>query len=214
MTVIEEQKIIQRVLDGDRNAFEVLVLANHNKVYNLALRVVGDWSEALDVSQEAFLRAYQSLGDFRGDCRFTIWLYRLTYNMCIDFLRKKYRNRAASLTYHDENNDTKDIEIHDVRNLPEDVVLSKEIRGAITDCILELQPMHRDIIYLREITGMSYNELATTLNINEGTVKSRLARARICLITIFVKNGTDHRYYSQNDKDVRIHTTNIKEYSA
>ena len=190
MTSEEELQIINIVLNGDSNAFEKLVLANQKNMYNLALKMTGNEDDALDISQEAFLKAYRQLDSFRGDSRFSVWLYRLTYNLCIDFLRKKPRTGVISLSYQDDSGDIQDLEIPDMRNLPENGILRKEIRNAIAAGINELSQRHREILVMREITGMSYGEIAETLNLSEGTVKSRLARARLSLVDFLVKKGT------------------------
>ena len=185
----EELRIIHKVSGGDRNAFEELVLANQKNVYNLALKMTGGEEDALDISQEAFLKAYRQLESFRGDSRFSVWLYRLTYNLCIDFLRKKPRMTVISLAYKDDD-DSRDIDIPDIQNLPEDSVIRRETREAVVDSIGELGPKHREILTMREITGMSYVDIASILKISEGTVKSRLARARMCLANILIEKGT------------------------
>ena len=190
MTAGEEAGIIRRVLDGDHNAFEALVLDNQDNVYNLALKMTYSEEDALDISQEAFLRAYRQLAGFRGESRFSVWLYRLTYNLCIDFLRKRKLTAAVSITYGDDADDNCDIEIPDLRELPEDSVLRKEMKESIAESINELSPQHREIIVLREINGMSYTDLARTLDVSEGTVKSRLARARASLAGILLGKGT------------------------
>ena len=186
----DEQRAIKLVLGGDKYAFEDLVLANQKNVYNLALKLTGNEDDALDISQEAFLKAYTQLESFRGESRFSVWMYRLTYNLCIDFLRKKPKANVVSLTYQDDNDEVGDFEIPDMKDLPEDVVLRRESRKTIAESINELSPRHREILVMREITGMSYDEMATTLNVSEGTVKSRLARARKCLVSILIKKGT------------------------
>ena len=197
MTLDDELRIIQRVLDGDRNAFEELLLANQKNVYNLALKMTGSEEDALDISQEAFLKAYRQLGSFRGESLFSVWLYRLTYNLCIDFLRKKPRTGVVSLTQQDDD-DTRDIEVPDVRELPEDRLLRKETRKTIAACIDKLGSKHREIFVMREITGMSYVDIASVLQINEGTVKSRLARARASLANILMEKGTFPDSYRLN----------------
>ena len=197
MTLEEELQIIRNVLDGDRNAFEELLLANQKNVYNLALKMTGGEEDALDISQEAFLKAYRQLGAFRGESRFSVWLYRLTYNLCIDFLRKKPRAGVVSLTQQDDD-DTRDIEIPDVRELPEDRLIRKETRKTIVECMDKLGSRHREILVMREITGMSYIDIASVLEINEGTVKSRLARARASLANILVEKGTFPDNYRLN----------------
>jgi len=197
MTSEEELEIIKNVLDGDNNAFEELFMANQKNVYNLALKMTGNEEDALDISQEAFLKSYRQLSGFRGESRFSVWLYRLTYNLCIDFLRKKPRAKIVSLTFQDENDDSQDLEIPDLRSLPEESLFRKEMRESIAESINELNPKHREILVMREITGMSYDEIADTLNLSEGTVKSRLARARLNLANILVRKGTFPESYRQ-----------------
>jgi len=191
MNIEIEKEIIQRVLSGDKNAFEGLVLENQKNVYNLALKMTRNENDALDISQEAFLRAFRQLGNFRGESRFSVWMYRLTYNICIDFLRRKKPDATTiSLDYEDSNTDVAPLEIPDLRNLPEESAMRAEMRKNIADSICELPLKYRKMIVMREITGMSYDEMATSLNMNIGTVKSRLARARLRLIEILKEKGT------------------------
>jgi len=174
----EEQQIIQRVLSGEKNAFEELVIANQKNVFNLAIKLVGDWNDALDISQEAFIKAFQQLGSFRAESRFAVWMYKLTYNLCIDFLRKKKRTATTSLSYEDDNGKTIDIEVADHRSLPENELISQEAQSIIITYINQLNAIHRQVLYMREVTAMSYSEMAIALSLSEGTVKSRLSRAR------------------------------------
>ena len=190
MTTQEEKDIIKKVTGGDKNAFEELVLANQKNVYNLALKMTKNADDALDISQEAFIKAYRQLSSFRGDSKFSVWLYRLTYNLCIDFLRKNSTAKTVSLDFEDSAGDVKPLEIPDLRNLPEDNAIRTETRKNIADGIKELPDNHREILVMREVTGMSYEEISSSLGINAGTVKSRLARAREKLIEILVKKGT------------------------
>ena len=190
MTAAEELTIISTVLGGQPDAFEALVVDNQQKVYNLALKMTKNEEDAMDVSQEAFLKAYRSLDKFRGDSRFSVWLYRMTYNLCIDLLRRRTRTGSVSLTHGEDADDVGEIEIPDLRNLPEDAAIRHETRQAIKQSIEELPPKHREILIMREVSGMSYSELADALAINEGTVKSRLARARLALVNILEKKGT------------------------
>jgi len=185
-----ENKIIQKVIAGDTNAFEHLVLANQKNVYNLALKMTRNEDDALDLSQEAFVKAYQQLTAFRGDSRFSVWLYRLTYNLCIDFIRKKSKQTTVSLDYKDDDNEVSSYEIPDLRDLPEDNAIRKEMRKAIEQSIGGLNLDHREVLIMREITGLSYDEIAETLMISVGTVKSRLARARMKVIESLKEKGT------------------------
>jgi len=201
MNIEVEQEIIQRVIGGDKNAFEGLVLVNEKNVYNLALKMTRNEEDALDISQEAFVKAFKQLRNFRGDSRFSVWMYRLTYNLCIDFLRKKPKTQTTSLYYEDEGGDSTPLEIPDVRNLPEDSALRNEMRKNINEGIKDLPLKHREVIVMREIAGMSYEEIARTLRMNEGTVKSRLARARLKLIEILKEKGTFPESYRLKERE-------------
>ena len=201
MTLDEERHIIQNVIDGDKNAFEELLLANQKNVYNLAVKMTGNEDDALDISQEAFLKAYSQLGSFRAESRFSVWMYRLTYNLCIDFLRKKPKGAPVSLSQQDEDDESRQIEIPDLRNLPEDRAIQKETRTIIAESITELGQRHREIFVMREITGMSYVDIAATLDISEGTVKSRLSRARLSLANILIGKGTFPESYRHNGRE-------------
>ena len=190
MTKEMEADYIRRVLSGDSSAFEPLVQENQKNVYNLALRMTGSEEDALDISQEVFLKAYSGLASFRCESRLGFWLYRLTYNMCVDLSRKRKRENLTSLTYLDDSGEENELEIPDTRRMPEDELQRAELRRAVRAAIDTLTPEHRSMLLLREIGGMSYAEIAQVLGLNEGTVKSRLARARIKLAGILVGNGT------------------------
>lgn len=206
MTSAEELLVIERINGGDTNAFEELVLDNQKKVYNLALKMTGNENDALDISQEAFLKAYTSLKNFRADSRFSVWMYRLTYNLCIDFIRKKQRTPSSSLTYMDDEGEAIELEVPDLRYSPENETERRELREEIASGINKLPVKHSQILVMREITGMSYYDIADTLEISEGTVKSRLSRARQGLVNILNKNGTfstDNRLKSSKEVEPR-----------
>ncbi len=190
MTREEESAIIAKVLDGDADAFEPLVTANKNFVYNIALKMLSNPEDAFDVSQEAFVKAYRSLKDFKGDSSFSSWLYRITANMCLDFMRKNKKRRAASIVYLDDDNDLKEFDLPDTRFDPETELERKELGRAINDALTLLPEDQRSILLLRELNGMSYAEISDILNLETGTVKSRLFRARARLAKILRDNGT------------------------
>jgi RNA polymerase sigma-70 factor (ECF subfamily) len=196
MTVPEELALIDRVRSGETDAFEALVLDNQKKVYNLALKMTGNEEDALDISQEAFIKAYTGLKSFRGESRFSVWLYRLTYNLSIDLIRKNQRTQVSSLTYIDDSGDYADFEIPDLSCEPESALEKREVKEAISKGIDELPEKHREILLMREMTGMSYEDIAVTLSLSEGTVKSRLSRARAGLAQLLNKYGT----FSQSDR--------------
>jgi len=199
--LLDERTIIQKIIAGDKNAFEDLVIANQKNVYNLALKMTKNEDDALDISQEAFIKAYRNLRKFRGDSKFSVWLYRLTYNICIDFLRKQSKEKVISLDFEDDSGDVSPIEIPDVRNLPEDSAVRREVRKTIAESFSDLPQKHRDVLVMREVNSMSYEEIAETLMVNVGTVKSRIARARMSLADILVKKGTFPSSYRHKSID-------------
>ena len=188
MTRAEESGLIKRVTGGDADAFEPFVLEHGKKIYNLALRMLGNEHDAQDASQEAFLRAFGSLSSFRGDCKFSVWLYRLTTNICIDMIRS--RDVTTVPIDGDEGDETpRAPEIPDTRYSPETEFEKKELRDAVRHGLERLSPEHRRILLLREISGLSYEEIGTALELEPGTVKSRIFRARQLLCGFLEETG-------------------------
>ena len=203
MTREEEDLLVSKVQSGDSASFEKLVLDNQTRVYNLALRMVGNEEDAFDMSQEAFIKAYNSIGSFRGDSRFSVWLYRLTTNVCLDFLRSESRKNHSSLTYLSDEDDDKELEIPDDRFSPETIAEKKELREAVNKGLLSLPKDYRAILLLREIDGLSYDEIASALSLEEGTVKSRIFRARKRLCAILSADGNfSNNHSSKKQKEV------------
>lgn len=201
MTKDEEKGFIERVLAGDESAYEPLVTENQTKVYRLALRILKNEADAEDAAQEAFLKAYTSLADFRGDSRFSVWLYRLTNNICIDMLRKSKRAVIVSLQTEDDDGEETEIAIPDERYSPERLAE----RAADRDAVRTRSPRCRDcreILALRESAGLSYDEIALRLlSLELGTVKSRLNRARKKLCIALLKSGNfSDRFPSKQGK--------------
>lgn len=185
----EEAKIIERVLGGDTDAFETLVIEYQKKTYNLALRLVGNAEDALDMTQEAFLRAYTSLSGFRGESKFSVWLYRLTSNVCIDFIRSRKRNASGSLSYLNDDDELSEMEIPDNRFSPETEYEKKCLRDSVAAGLEKLSLEYRQILAMREIGGLSYEEIGEALELEPGTVKSRIFRARKRLCNILIEDG-------------------------
>ena len=131
MTREEELAIVQGVRAGDANAFETLVTAYEKTVYNLALRMVGNPQDAEDMTQEAFLKAYNSLDSFRGDSKFSVWLYRIVSNVCLDHLRKKNRRSTVSLSVEDDEGEEIQLDIPDTALSPEAMLEQKLTREAV-----------------------------------------------------------------------------------
>lgn len=204
MTKDEEKGYIERVLAGDESAYEPLVTENQTKVYRLALRILKNEADAEDAAQEAFLKAYTSLADFRGDSRFSVWLYRLTNNICIDMLRKNKRAVIVSLQTEDDDGEETEIAIPDERYSPERLAERAADRDAVRTALAALPDDCREILALRESAGLSYDEIAAALSLEVGTVKSRLNRARKKLCIALLKSGNfSDRFPSKQGRGVK-----------
>ena len=188
MTEVSEKKIIEKVLGGDANAFEELVLKYEKTVYNLALRMVGDRDDASDMTQETFIKAYGSLSSFRGDSKFSVWIYRIATNVCLDFLRSKSRKQQVSLTVSDDDEDAQ-LDIPDPSSAPEQQLMQKISMQSVEEGLKTLPDKQRQILVMRELGGMSYAEIGKALSLEEGTVKSRIFRARKRLCTFLLDSG-------------------------
>jgi len=173
---------------GDQDAFGILVERHQSLVYSLACRMVGSPEDAADLSQEAFLRAWRGLPRFDARSAFTTWLYRLTSNVCIDFLRRERRRSEVSMTVENEDGEHQ-LDLPDERWSPEQLWEKQETRATLERGLAALSPEHRQILLLREIEGLSYAEIARILDLEEGTVKSRLSRARLALRAYLKKTG-------------------------
>lgn len=189
MTREQEAAVIRRVLDGDGNAFEALVAAYEKNVYNLALRMTGNAQDAEDMAQEAFVKAYTSLPGFRGDSKFSVWLYRIVSNVCLDFLRRQNRRPASSLSLEDEDGEESQMDIPDESQSPEQLLERSLTQEAVRRGLQSLSAEQRQILLLREIQGLSYEEIAETLDLEAGTVKSRIFRARKKLCAFLIADG-------------------------
>ena len=186
---MSEEQLIRRAQQGDNGAFEELLLLHQKKVYNLCLRMSANPDDALDLSQEAFLKAWKSLGQYQFEASFSTWLFRLTSNVCIDFLRRKKRRQETSLTESYEGSDEgAELSIADPQPLPEQQAITNETRLELAQAMARLAPDHREILQLRVIENLPYEQIAEILDIRVGTVKSRLARARLSLRKI-LKTG-------------------------
>jgi len=173
-----DQLLVERVQKGDTKAFDVLVGKYQHKIISLISRYVSDHSEAMDVAQEAFIKAYRALPRFRGDSAFYTWLYRIAINTAKNHLVALSRRPPQSdVDASDAEQYTVDTRLKD-RGSPEHELLREEIEDTIHQAISDLPDDLRVAITLREMEGMSYEEIATTMDCPIGTVRSRIFRAR------------------------------------
>lgn len=182
-----EQELIVRVKQGDIQAFEPLIEAYEKQIYHLCLRMTGNPEDARDLTQESFFKAWQKLGQYHVESAFSTWLYRLASNLCIDFLRQQKRRTVFSLTTEEDTGE--EMEVASADPTPEEVILEMDDRRAVVDAMEELDEDHRLILTLRVVEDMPYEQIAQVLGVKEGTVKSRLARARTKLRRILLQNG-------------------------
>lgn len=181
-----ELELVRCAKDGDAASFEELVKLHQTRVYNLALRMSGNSEDALDLSQEVFFRIYKALPLFKEQSAFSTWVYSIASNVCIDFVRKQSKLKTVSLS-SDSETDAIALEIPDNRYQPELEYEKAELREAISAGLSSLSDEHREILVLREICGLSYQEICDALDLEGGTVKSRLSRARNQLC-VFLRN--------------------------
>jgi len=179
----DDLTLVKRVRGGDQRAFKLLVERYQRKVYAVALGMLKDKEEAMDVSQEAFVKVYKYLDHFKGDASFYTWLYRITVNICIDFIRK--RNSAGGEAVEFDETLPMDVSEAHIGALgsrlgtnPQKSALRRELAEKIQEALATVPEKHRAILLLREIEGMSYEDLSRTLDIPKGTVMSRLFHAR------------------------------------
>ena len=186
---MREQELVSQARAGDTAAFEQLMLDNQDRVYTLCLRMTGDREDALDLAQETFLNAWRGLSSFHGNSSFSTWVYRLASNACIDFLRKRKRRQQGEAPLSLDDDEAPLPQPADPRGTPEDELERRELRRAVERGLQALPEHHRQVLIMRELSGLSYQEIGAVLNLDLGTVKSRIARARMALKNILVQEG-------------------------
>lgn len=184
---MDDKHILARARRGELDAFEELVRQYEKRVYAVALRSSGSPEDAADITQEVFLRAWRSIESFRGDSGFSTWLFRITMNLCVDHARhKNAQPQTQPLVVGEEDAERP---IPDTAPTPEEHLENSELGRELAAALDEVSEEHRRIVLLRDVSCLSYTEIAEVLEISEGTVKSRLSRARIALRTILLRRG-------------------------
>ena len=179
-----EDQFLERLKRGETAAFEQLVAERTSDIYGLLFRLTSDPEEARDLTQETFLRAYQAIGKFRGDADLKTWLYRIAINQARNrwrWWRRRRRDVTVSLDApigETEQTIAARLEDADARD-PEQEALAREREGQLRDALQSLRGAYREAVILRDVEGFTYEEIAETLQLNIGTVKSRLARGRL-----------------------------------
>jgi RNA polymerase sigma-70 factor (ECF subfamily) len=177
----DELSLVQKARAGEADAFRALVVRYQRKVYAVALGIVKDPDLAWDVAQEAFVRVHRALPEFEAKSAFSTWVFRITTHLAIDAVRRERTSRKDEIDDVDEADVAEGAEgilSTALGNDPRANVLRKELAGKIQDALAGLPEKHRTILVLREVEGLSYEELAERLQINKGTVMSRLFHAR------------------------------------
>jgi RNA polymerase sigma-70 factor (ECF subfamily) len=180
-----DEELVEMAQNGDRNAFTLLVKRYQDRIYNLIYRYIGNAEDAIDLTQETFIKAFVKLGEFKGNSKFYTWLYRIAVNACIDFRR---RQRISIVHWDDMRpNEFDRLDIDEPANSidvvgedsnPEAHMLKSELRQIVREAINTLPEHLRIVLILREYEDLSYEEIASIIGCRVGTVKSRLFQAR------------------------------------
>jgi RNA polymerase sigma-70 factor, ECF subfamily len=176
-----DEELMIRYREGDADAFPVIVRRYKDRLTSAVMRLVGDRDKAEDIVQETFLRVHKNAARYKTIARFSTWIYTIALNMAKNEIRNTRRRKTTSLwdIGLDRDGEPTAYEIPDEADRPDDVVERRDLRGLMERCIAQLPPKYRTIIVLRDVEGLSYEEIAQILKLPEGTVKSRMNRARL-----------------------------------
>ncbi len=186
-----EPEFVARLLQGDRAAFQEVVARYQRGIFGFCLRMMGDMAEAEDLAQEVFLRAFRSIRRFRQQSKFSTWLYQIAHNLSLNRIRYLKKRRTSDLQSVSMENEASLAIAFDSgpSDSPEEAVLEQERKRYLSEAIVSLDVSYREVIVLRDVEGLSYEEIAEALGAAVGTVKSRLHRARTELLKKMKKRG-------------------------
>lgn len=180
-------ELVRRVKARDSAAFDELVRRHQDRIMNAVCRMVGDYEDARDICQEAFVKAYRAIGDFEERSAFGTWLYRIAINLCLSHHRSGKRSHEKPMGKKRDDETGPDHDFPDLSMEPTGAVLGREAQEVVQRAIRALEDEYRSVIVLREIEGLSYEDVAEVLSVPIGTVRSRLHRAREALKEILQK---------------------------
>ncbi len=181
----DDAVLVRQCQKGDLTAFEPLVVKYQDRIYNLCWRLCGDRQAAEDLTQEAFLKAFESLGTFRGSSSFFTWLYRIATNLALSYRRSERRHMSLGTGVEWNDIPSQAARLHravqDADDQPDLAVQRDEVRRIVWQAIQQLDDDHRAVVVLRDMEGLDYGEIAEVLHVPAGTIKSRLHRARMAI---------------------------------
>lgn len=184
-----EKKLIKLAQKGNSSAFEKLIIKYERNIYNICLRMLNDEHEAYDAAQEVCMKIWRQIHTFEGNSKFSTWIYRIATNQCLDMLRK-YKNKNE-ISIYQTNKNSDDEWILDIKDEKADMDKHMEhlaLQDIMQLALSELKDEYKEVIILRELQNQSYDEIGDILNLSQGTVKSRLSRARLALKKILSQN--------------------------
>lgn len=187
---LNENELIKKCIDGDIDAFETLIDKYKQTAYNIALGIVKNPDDAMDMSQEALIKVYRYIKNFNQKSSFSTWLYRIVMNTCLDYIKKNEKNKVIPINEEIINNEDSCMD-SDPEKILDKKIQTQQIREAID----KLSPIHKNTIILRDIQGFSYEEIANITECSLGTVKSRIKRGRENLKAI-LKESMKEEYLS------------------
>lgn len=182
MSEMGEKELLKKCRQGDRDAFNILVQTYQRQVINLAYGMLSDTEDATDAAQEVFIKVYRNIDRFEGKSSLSTWIYRITSNVCKDFLRKRTRTiQSISIYESSEDDDDRPMEIKDSSPTPQEHMEITETQREVRKALDELPEEYKLVIVMYDLEGLSYDEISNVLQCPVGTIKSRLNRARKAL---------------------------------
>jgi len=179
----EDQRLLAALQAGDERAYEQLIDRFQTPVYNLAYRLLNDQSDAADVLQEVFIKIFRNVATFRGESSLRTWVYRIAVNESHNRRRWLFRHRRGETGIEDcwEDSESREKPLKDSGETPYDFTMNREAQAILEEALAAVNPVYRDVLVLREVEEMSYEEIASILDVSIGTVKSRIVRGRDAL---------------------------------